>query len=463
MKFDDLNLKEYEILERLGGNTLFTSYLARQVNLGRYVVIRLLATQITEATQRFQNEIVALSSLQHPHNCTVIDAGAADIGGVHGPYVVMEYILGDTLHEHLRREGRLAPARVLNLARQLLGALAEGHRNGLMHRQISPHTILLAEHDAVTEHATLIDYGLEQALHPAHWLRALSAEAERLPFLAPELLAAEPPTVRSDLYALGMVLRVCLFGQVRECSYRAEELSDSARDLWERLVETVAVAWAPEPERRYHTALEFLDAFDTAVAAVDITDTFAGIQRRHSSGRMGAVAAPESHGGGVSENPSIWILSGDPAVDQVFIERVRTVASHYDIIEISRDDAAREAKALLAGEVQPPWLVLFGDLHVIVQSRVLHALRDMPASQRLLISAKLNGQMLEAAVNFCGVDKHMVLPVDVVSLSEALEARVADCRRQLLRQQIQGAVPQQGSESGKPRYSITGEFAARTR
>ena len=108
--------------------------------------------------------------------------------------------------------------------------------------------------------------------------------------------------------------------------------------------------------------------------------------------------------------------------------------------------------ALVEGKIKQPWVVLFGDLHVILQHRLLPTLRRVDITQRVLISAKLNAQMLEAAVNFCGVDRHLILPVEIVELSELIEERVAICRERMMRQESQRASRTTG------RFSITGAF-----
>lgn len=471
MKFDDLNRKEYEILERLGGNRLFNTFLARQVNLGRYVVIRQIISSEIEASQRFCNELAALSSLQHPNNARVIDAGAATIGGVHGPYIVLEYLAGESLSEVLLRRSNLDTIEVVSLGQQILGALAEAHRYGLLHRQLSPPALLMLHPEGLADHVTVIDYAIEHAVHPEAWLESTLSSGYG-EYMAPELLRGDPPTIRSDIFSVAALLARCTTGakvlESPESTTEVELIKPSFEGIGGLKIELLEVfekAMHHNPERRFGTATEFLEALDPIHEKLRRAAIAPVVHHRPSAPRLVSNFNPDESAPplALTDNPSIWVLTGDPALDAPFIDRIKTIAAHYEIEEISREDAAVRAKALLAGELKQPWLVAFGDLHVIVQSRVLHAVRDLPITQRLLISAKLNGQMLEAAVNYCGVDKHLVLPIDIVALSEVIEARLADCRRQLLRHQILHQMPHHSTETALPRFSITGEFAAETR
>lgn len=469
MRFEDLNHKEYEIIERLGGNVLYGTYLARQVNLGRYVTIRCLPTPHAFATQRFANELSALATLSHPNNRRVIDAGAAALEGISGPYVVFDYLYGAPLSTVLEGSSPLETAEVIRIGRQLLGALAEAHRGGMLHRQLSPHALMLCQHHGAADHLVVVDYALEQTLDPERWLEVLRSQPEIAAFAAPEVLAGEPPSVRADLYSAAAVLYRCAVGNTFSAASDTDlELRLPTRDrlaqLHGALIEVIDRALSVQPTDRYASAHDFLEAlepvFQKAHAAAAMPPSMSSFTQRPVVG-----ARAEEVSASLSEAPSVWILTEDPALDFEFLQRLRRLTAHYSVAEVVPSEAGAWADALASGAVRQPWLVVFGDIHVIVQNPLLATLRDLSITQRMLVSARLNGAMLEAAVNYCGVDRHIVRPVEDAALSEAIEAQMADCRRQLLRQEALRHLPrgEHPSELAARRQSLTGTFAAETR
>lgn len=154
-------------------------------------------------TQRFLREAVALARVPHPALPAVLEVGQVE----RVPYVVMEFVSGETLAERLRR-GVLSEPDAVQLGRQLADALAQIHAAGLVHRDVNPKNILF---DARSGAVRLVDFGFS-----ASWVAGMRAEASpaALAYTAPEQFSAARERVdgRADLYSVGCVLFECLAG-----------------------------------------------------------------------------------------------------------------------------------------------------------------------------------------------------------------------------------------------------------
>src|SRR6185295_7601258 len=150
-------LGPYEIVSPLGAGGMGEVYRARDTRLDRTVALKLLPSEYRdrpERRQRFEAEARAISSLNHPHICTLFDVGEQD--GV--AFFVMEYLEGETLDDRLTR-GPLAAKEVLQYASQIADALDHAHREHFVHRDLKPSNVMLTPSGA-----KLLDFGL--ARHP---------------------------------------------------------------------------------------------------------------------------------------------------------------------------------------------------------------------------------------------------------------------------------------------------------
>src|SRR6266542_6913994 len=133
-------LGPYEILLPIGAGGMGEVYRARDTRLDRTVAIKILPEHVAarpEARERFEREARAVSSLNHPHICTLYDVGRDN--GI--DYLVMEYIEGEPLSNRLLR-GPLASAEALDRAAEIAGALEAAHRRGVVHRDLKPGNII---------------------------------------------------------------------------------------------------------------------------------------------------------------------------------------------------------------------------------------------------------------------------------------------------------------------------------
>jgi eukaryotic-like serine/threonine-protein kinase len=205
-------LGPYEILAPLGAGGMGEVYRARDTRLGRDVAVKIVPQHLSahpEARARFEREARAVSSLNHPHICTLHDVGReGDID-----YLVMELIEGETLADRLGR-GPLPLPDVLKVGAQIAAALDRAHRAGVVHRDLKPGNVMLTKAGA-----KLMDFGLAKEAGPASSAAALTvaptatspltadgAVVGTFQYMSPEALEGKETDARSDLFALGVVL-----------------------------------------------------------------------------------------------------------------------------------------------------------------------------------------------------------------------------------------------------------------
>jgi len=210
-------LGPYEIQSPLGAGGMGEVYRARDTRLERTVAIKILPTQFSSdpvRKQRFEREAKTISSLNHPHICTLHDVGSQD--GV--DYLVMECVEGETLAKRLEK-GPLPIDQVLKLGAQIADALDKAHRSGIVHRDLKPGNIMLTPGGA-----KLLDFGLAKPAVPLATAATLTAAMKQSPvteqgtiigtfqFMSPEQVEGKEVDGRSDVFSLGAVLYEMLTG-----------------------------------------------------------------------------------------------------------------------------------------------------------------------------------------------------------------------------------------------------------
>ena len=212
-------LGPYEIASPLGAGGMGEVFRARDTRLGRDVAVKVLPQHLStnpEVRARFEREAKTVSSLNHPHICTLFDVGREG----DTDYLVMELVEGETLAERLAK-GALPTAEVLRLGAQIADALDRAHRAGVVHRDLKPGNVMLTKSGA-----KLMDFGLARATGmagPASGSSVTVAALTQSPtvatpltaegtilgtfqYMAPEQLEGSEADARSDLWALGCVL-----------------------------------------------------------------------------------------------------------------------------------------------------------------------------------------------------------------------------------------------------------------
>jgi Tol biopolymer transport system component len=216
-----VRLGPYEIVAPAGAGGMGEVYRARDTRLDRTVAVKVLPAEFAQNAQlrlRFEREAKAISSLSHPHICTLHDVGQQD--GV--DFLVMEYLEGETLAERVAK-GALPIEQALAIAIQITDALDKAHKQGIVHRDLKPANIFLTKSGA-----KLLDFGLAKSGAQAEGgvvvgftsfateHRSLTAEGTIIgtfQYMAPEQLEGKEADARTDIFGLGTVLYEMVTGR----------------------------------------------------------------------------------------------------------------------------------------------------------------------------------------------------------------------------------------------------------
>jgi serine/threonine-protein kinase len=206
----------YTLERELGGGGMSRVFVAEEARLGRRVVVKVLAPELTEgmSAERFAREVRLAARLQHPNIVPLLAAGERD--GL--AFYTMPFVEGESLHAHLARVGRMSVDSAVSVLRDVARALEYAHAHGVVHRDIKPGNILLAG-----SAAAVTDFGIAKALHAARTLDTAASPTGTLTragtsvgtpaYMAPEQAAGDPDAdARADVYAWGVVAYELLAG-----------------------------------------------------------------------------------------------------------------------------------------------------------------------------------------------------------------------------------------------------------
>jgi serine/threonine-protein kinase len=198
----------YRLQARIGSGGMSTVYRALDETLQRQVAIKLMNREVatdSDQLERFRREARAVAQLSHPHIVGVIDAGEDESR----PYIVFEYVEGETLKERIRRVGRLPIGEAVAYAIEIARALGAAHARHIVHRDVKPQNVLIDEEGS----AKVTDFGIARTLDE----EGLTADGRVLgttDYVSPEQALGQQVTGQSDLYSLGIVLYEMLTGEV---------------------------------------------------------------------------------------------------------------------------------------------------------------------------------------------------------------------------------------------------------
>ena len=207
----------YRVIGLLGRGGMGEVYRADDLVLGQPVALKFLPDDVAarpERISRFHAEVSVARTVSHPNVCRVYDIG--DFEG--HPFISMEYIDGEHLSSLLRRIGRLPYDTGVDMARQLCAGLAAAHDKGVLHRDLKPANVMIDGRGKVR----LLDFGLAAIIADS----ASQGLAGTPAYMAPELFDRRPPTIQSDIYALGLVLYEMFTGRP---AFQAATVGDLAR------------------------------------------------------------------------------------------------------------------------------------------------------------------------------------------------------------------------------------------
>ena len=198
----------YRLEAKLGSGGMSTVYLARDEVLDRPVAVKLMHREMTEQPdqlERFNQEARAVAKLSNPNVVAVIDAGE-DNGR---PYIVLEYVQGETLKQRISRVGALDATEALAYALEVAQGLAVAHEREMVHRDVKPQNVLIDS----TGRAKLTDFGISRQLKE-EGVTATGKVIGTTDYVAPEQAMGKDIDPRSDIYSLGIVLYEMLTGDV---------------------------------------------------------------------------------------------------------------------------------------------------------------------------------------------------------------------------------------------------------
>jgi serine/threonine-protein kinase len=269
----------YRIDAEIGRGGMSTVYRAFDTVLERTVAIKIMHRDIahdSDQLERFRREARAVAQLNHPHVVTVIDAGeepSPDGDGASSPYIVLEYVDGQTLKSIIRESGPLEIPQALAYSIEIARALGAAHESHIVHRDVKPHNILISEEGG----AKITDFGIARSL-TEEGLTMAGRVLGTTDYVSPEQALGQPVTGQSDLYSLGVVLYEMLTGSVPftgdspvavAMKHVREEIPDVQRLRPELSAATAAVvdrAVAKDLDERYPDARTMAAALEDVLA-----------------------------------------------------------------------------------------------------------------------------------------------------------------------------------------------------
>ena len=270
----------YRVVRELGRGGMGVVYLAERADgeFRKQVAIKLLPVSADEQVkQRFRRERQILADLEHPNIARLLDGGTLD----GQPFVVMEFVAGQSLREVLRQRDALPVNEVAAIVWQVCDGLAEAHERGVIHRDIKPENLILAERHG-QPHVTILDFGIAKLQQsPNTTSQTQNALILGTPsYMSPEQAAGAGLAeidARSDIYSLGMVMYELLTGEpafkgdsfmsvlYQHQHVRPTPLHELKSSVSRAVSEVVMKALAKEPAGRQQTAKQLADEFAEAV------------------------------------------------------------------------------------------------------------------------------------------------------------------------------------------------------
>ncbi len=398
-----------------------------------------------EDVEAFVQLMDGSASLNHPNTARILHVGALEDSD--GVYVVREHIDGSSLKSLIaEKEGALGGMRMLGLGIQVLLSLCESHANNDCHGRLEPSNIFLCKNSGGGEHVKVSGY--------AGKITRPNEEISRR-YQAPEVLAGKKPTAASDVFSTALILYECLTGN--HPFHDFDEMASAYRQMHDPLPEATERIWEVDGLRewleralnknqgeRYKDAREML----AAASSIDSDALSRAAQELGDSGFDGSLVRadydvvltpPETRVVlKVNRNslasltrPSVWVLSDDPAIRNPLVTvALAELQERVDLQVITAERCAELRVLLQEGKILPPWVVVFGDLHVMLGEELLTQLSESAEVSRILISTHANAEMLQESINACGLDQQVCLPAEPDEVATAIDEMLARSHRQ---------------------------------
>ena len=307
-------LGRYETKRLIGEGGMGRVYLARQTDLGRDVVIKVMHDHIASDSKfrdRFQRETLLMARFHHPSAVTLYDASLNDPGG---PCIVMEYVRGVNLETMLAKNGRMTAPRVGRIIGEMCEVLQAAHDEGIIHRDLKPANLMIVDPDTPRERVKVMDFGLAKLIEADGGRKVTDTNVDFAVgtpgYICPEQVRGEEMDHRGDLYSVGVMMFELLTGRLPFTGpssmdillAHATEPPPTFAELGlagcvpREIEELVYDCLAKHPEDRPQAARELADRFDTAVnRAMAKADS--------NPGRPGLPPEPEASSGAYRASP----------------------------------------------------------------------------------------------------------------------------------------------------------------
>lgn len=293
---------KYRVDSFLRNGGLGKVYRATHLLMDTPVTVKILASALAvdaNIVKDFSSEARTVSRISHPNILNVTDFGS-DVNGT--VYIVSEGASGETLKETIRREGQFSLSRAVRVVWQIAAALSAAHYAGVVHHRLNAENILLAQTAGDAETVKILDFGAAVAKNQTAF--GDETDVKDLEYLAPEQTASMTDAdERSDVYALGVIFYEMLAGEVpftaetpaalmlKQSENPPSPLASFRRDLPEAVELVVLKALANNPEMRYQTANEFVNALNVA---------------SNNAGGANAIIVPNAADLSLNQNNNLW-------------------------------------------------------------------------------------------------------------------------------------------------------------
>src|SRR5829696_7522239 len=211
-------LGRYEARRLLGEGGMGKVYLARQLDLSRDVVVKVMHEHIDadpKFRDRFQRETLLMARFHHPSAVTLYDASLNDPGG---PCIVMEYVRGVNLESMLAKNGRMTAPRVGRIIGELCEVLQAAHDEGIIHRDLKPANLMVVDPETPRERIKVMDFGLAKLIDAADARKVTDTNVDFAVgtpgYICPEQVRGEEMDHRGDLYSVGIMMFELLTGRL---------------------------------------------------------------------------------------------------------------------------------------------------------------------------------------------------------------------------------------------------------
>ncbi len=262
-------IAHYRIMATLGSGGMSVVYKAQDTRLGRFVALKFLHERFctnSRTREQFHQEARTASALNHPGICTIHDIGLHE----DRPYIVMEYLQGETLRDRLRKRG-LTMQEAIVCGIYTADALSQAHAAGVVHRDISPANLFLT----IDGRVKLLDFGvatiIDRRAARARSMKTSCGLTGTIHYMSPEQARGQQVDARSDIFAVGLVLYEVLTGRraftgsnitavINQIIHATpERVATLAPGVPEMIQTVVHKCLEKSPERRYQTAAELRD------------------------------------------------------------------------------------------------------------------------------------------------------------------------------------------------------------